>query len=51
MAIAYVEAEMDGAGRTFGVARHANITIASLRATCGALNRLLAKKESKPLDS
>jgi len=44
MAVAYVEAEMDGAGRTFGVARHANITIASLRATCCALNRLIARK-------
>ena len=44
MAVAYVEAEMDQVGRTFGVARHANITIASLRATCCALNRLLARK-------
>ncbi len=43
-AVAYVEAEMDGTGTTFGVARHANITIATLRAACGALNRLLARK-------
>ena len=41
-AVAYVEAEIEGAGRTFGVAQHPNITIASLRATCCALNRLLA---------
>ena len=43
-AVAYVEAEMDGAGSTFGVAQHANITIASLQATCCALNRLLTRK-------
>jgi 2-isopropylmalate synthase len=42
-AVAYVEAEVDGLGRTFGVAQHPNITIASLRAACGALNRLLAR--------
>ena len=42
-AVAYVEAEMDGTGTTFGVSRHANITIATLRATCGALNRLLER--------
>ncbi len=47
MAVAYVEAEMDGAGRTFGVAQHANITVASLRATCGALNRLLGRKAAR----
>jgi len=44
-AVAYVEAELDGAGRTFGVARHPNITIATLRATCCALNRLLARQQ------
>ena len=44
-AVAYVEAEMDGAGRTFGVAQHSNITVASLRAACCALNRLLARKQ------
>ena len=42
-AVAYVEAQYGDAGTTFGVARHANITIATLRATCGALNRLLAR--------
>ncbi len=44
-AVAYVEAEMDGAGRTFGVAQHSNITVASLRAACCAMNRLLARKQ------
>ncbi len=44
VAVAYVEAELDGAGRTFGVAQHSNITIASLRATCCALNRLVARR-------
>ncbi len=43
-AVAYVEAEVDELGRTFGVAQHPNITIASLRATCGAMNRLLARR-------
>ena len=39
-AVAYVEAKLDKGGSTFGVARHTDITIATLRATCRALNRL-----------
>ncbi|MFT5445884.1 MAG: 2-isopropylmalate synthase [Gammaproteobacteria bacterium] len=39
-AVAYVEAKFDEGGSTFGVARHTDITIATLRATCRALNRL-----------
>jgi 2-isopropylmalate synthase len=39
-AVAYVEAKLDEGGSTFGVARHTDITIATLRATCRALNRL-----------
>ena len=33
-------AKLDEGGSTFGVARHTDITIATLRATCRALNRL-----------
>ncbi len=42
-AVAYVEAKLAGGESTFGVARHPNIVIASLKATCSALNRLLNK--------
>ena len=44
-AVAFVEGQMDGVGSCFGVAIHPNIVIASLRATCCAVNRLLAMKQ------
>ena len=43
-AVAYVEAQLDDGGSTFGVARHTDITIATLRATCRALNRVLVNR-------
>lgn len=42
-AVAYVEGQMEGVGSRFGVAIHPNIVVASLRATCSAVNRLLAE--------
>ena len=42
-AVAYVEAQLGDGASTFGVGRHTDITIATLRATCRALNRLLAR--------
>jgi len=46
MAVAYVEARLENGASTFGVAKHPNIVIASLQATCCALNRLLSVGES-----
>ena len=39
MAVAYVQVEVDGAARAYGVARHANIVTASLQALVRAVER------------
>ncbi len=45
-AVAYVEAKLADGASTFGVARHPNIVIASLQATCCALNRLFDQQKT-----